>query len=316
MRWIGWALLLLVGGGSAERLAAQAPAGSTPAGAAAASKFRVGTVTADAIREGSGLVASRRHAGVFWTHSDGGNAAALYAITREGDLIREYPVAAENVDWEDLAIDGDGRLYVADVGNNRRDRQEVQVMRMDEPDPRAPLRGRPAPLRVTRTWRLTFPAGGPFDCEALFVHGGNGYLIPKRLTTAPAELYRFDLRDTAIANTPSPTRPVTLERVAELPAVRGPVTAADIDADGKRLAMLTVLGPYVLHLGDDAGVDLVKSVSDAKVSHSRYIDVRMEAACFVERGLLVTTENREVLLFRNEHFTPPVVTARPDGSQQ
>ena len=37
---------------------------------------------------------------------------------------------------------------------------------------------------MTRTWRLTFPGGEPFDCEALFVHGGKGYLIPKRLTAA------------------------------------------------------------------------------------------------------------------------------------
>ena len=100
-----------------------------------------------------------------------------------------------------------------------------------------------------------------------------------------------------------------LERVAEIPAVRGPVTAADVSADGKRLAVLTVLGPYVMNLGEDAGVDLVKSLSNAKVSHSRYIDVRMEAACFVEGGLLVTTENREVLLFRDEHFTPPIAGA-------
>ena len=109
-------------------------------------KFRVGTVKADAIRERSGLVASRRHPGVFWTLSDGGNPAALYAITREGDLIREYPVAAKNVDWEDLAIDDDGRLYIADVGNNQRDRKEVQVLRVDEPDPRA-APARPAARR-------------------------------------------------------------------------------------------------------------------------------------------------------------------------
>jgi hypothetical protein len=304
MRWIGCALFLLLSGGDAERPGARALAGSTSTGPTSPPKFRVGTVKADAIREGSGLVASRRHAGVFWTLSDGGNPAALYAITREGDLIRAYPVAADNVDWEDLAVDGEGRLYVADVGNNRRDRKEIRVIRVDEPDPRAPLRGRPAPLRVTRTWRLTFPAGGPFDCEALFVHGGKGYLIPKRLNVAPAELFQFDLGDDPGAATPVPARPAVLERVAELPAVRGPVTAADLSGDGKRLALLTVLGPYVFDLEGEPGGGIVEALAKAKVSHSRYIDVRMEAACLVDGGLLVTTENRDVLLFRDEHFTP------------
>src|SRR5687767_4556689 len=81
-------------------------------------KFRAGKIEPKAISESSGLVASRRHDGVFWTVNDSGNAPVLYAITREGKAIAEFPVDAKNVDWEDLAIDDAGHLYVADVGNN------------------------------------------------------------------------------------------------------------------------------------------------------------------------------------------------------
>jgi hypothetical protein len=252
----------------------------------------------EAVRESSGLVASRKHPGVFWTLSDSGNPPALFAVTREGALVREYAVAAKNVDWEDLAIDGDGRLYIADVGNNQRDRKEVMVMRVDEPDPRAPLPAsgvRPAPLRVTNSWRLTFPGDQPFDCESLFVLGGKGYVLPKRLNASPAEVYRFELA-------PTP-RPQKLERVATIPTVRAPVTAADVSPDGKRVAVLTVFGPYVFQIDGD-----VAAVSTAKPSFSRYLDPHMEAACFVDDGtaLLATSETRDVLLFRAEHFTPPL----------
>jgi hypothetical protein len=255
--------------------------------------FRIGRITAPAIPESSGLVASRKHAGVFWTHNDSGNPPALFAITRKGELIREFPVDAKNVDWEDVALDDAGRLYIADMGNNNRKRTEVQVYRVDEPDPGAAAATRPttrpAPLRVSRTWRLRYPSG-PFDCESLFIWQGKGYVLPKRLSTGPAELYCFDLA--------SPARVQTLKKVADIPAVRAPITAADISPDGKQLAILTLFGPFIFNIDGD-----VASIGKAKVRRSQYLDPHMEASCFVPEGLLVTNEDRDVFLFRWEHFT-------------
>jgi hypothetical protein len=264
-------------------------AGDSPATPPA--KFRVGKIQTPAIRECSGLIASRQHKGVFWTHNDSGNAASIFAITRDGALIREYPVAAAtNTDWEDIALDDAGHLYLADTGNNSGSRPQVQVLRIDEPDPRAPLRGAPAPLRVQTFWRLNYPKK-PFDCESLFVLDGKAYLIAKRLNASPAEIFRFDL-------TPTP-RPVTLERVTDLPDVRAPVTAADVSPDGKRLAVLTILGPYLFDIDGD-----VAKAGTAIPRSSRYIDPHMEAACLVPEGLLAANEGREMFLFRDEHFKP------------
>jgi hypothetical protein len=261
---------------------------TSPARAAEEVKFRIGRIGAEAIRENSGIVASRKHVGVFWTINDSGNPPALFAITRDGKLIREYPVAAENTDWEDIATDDAGRLYIADTGNNRNDREEVRVFRIDEPDPRAPLSGRPAPLRAGTFWRLTYPKK-PFDCESLFILDGKAYLFPKRMNGKAADLYTFDLKPSK--------RPVVLKHVAELSAVHGPVTAADVSSDGKRLAVLTLLGPYLIDIDGD-----IQNAAKAPARYSRYIAANMEAACFVEEGLLVTTESRDVLLFRDEHF--------------
>jgi hypothetical protein len=252
------------------------------------STFRVGRIRTEAIRESSGLVASRRHAGVFWTINDSGNAPVLYAISRTGDLIREFPVKAENSDWEDLAIDDEGRIYIADTGNNAGQREEVRVLRVDEPDPRAPVNGKPAPLRVQASWRLTYPEK-PFDCESLFVLDGKGYVIPKRLNASPAEIYAFDLA--------AAQRPIALKRVVEIASIRAPVAAADVSPDGKRLALLTLLGPYVLDINGD-----VSRAAKATPRYSRFISSNAEAACFVEEGLLVTTESRDVLLFRDADF--------------
>ncbi|RYG42513.1 hypothetical protein EON79_18735, partial [bacterium] len=39
------------------------------------------------IDEGSGIVASRRYPGVFWTHNDSGDAARFFAIKADGTAV-------------------------------------------------------------------------------------------------------------------------------------------------------------------------------------------------------------------------------------
>ena len=73
------------------------------------------------IKESSGVVASRRHTDVYWTHNDGGGPKkqVLYAIDREGNTRASFPVIGVTLhDWEDLAIDSAGHLYIGDIGNN------------------------------------------------------------------------------------------------------------------------------------------------------------------------------------------------------
>src|SRR5712671_690000 len=73
------------------------------------------------IKESSGVVASRRYADVFWTHNDGGGPKkqVLYAIDRKGGTRAAFPITGPTFqDWEDIAIDGAGHLYLGDIGNN------------------------------------------------------------------------------------------------------------------------------------------------------------------------------------------------------
>ena len=256
--------------------------------------FRAGRLDAPAIAESSGLVASRAHPGVYWTHNDSGNAPELFAVTPQGKLIRSFKVAAKNIDWEDVAIDGKGRLYVADVGNNQHDRREVYVHAVAEPDPTggaptagAPAAGRDRPLPVERTWTLRYP-GQPFDAESLVVHDGVGYVISKLLNFGKAKLYAFDL---------DPAKPAqVLRAVADLP-VRFPVTAAGLSADGRWLAVMTVRGPYLFRVDGD-----VPAAAKAEPRQVTFVHPKVEACAVTAEGVLATTEDREVLLFRWKDF--------------
>ena len=256
-------------------------------------KFKLGRIEHKAITESSGLAASRKHAGVYWTHNDSGNGAFLFAITREGKFLAEYPVAAaRNTDWEAIATDDEGHLFIADVGNNDLKRDRALVYRLDEPDPAAAgPKGRGMTLRVNQVWRLKYP-GKPFDAESFFVFQGRGYLISKLLNGKHAGVYRFDLSAAGADGS-------VLEHVCDLP-IRSPVTDASISADGSKLAVMTVTGPNLFKIDGD-----VANAARAKSAYVNYFDMgdmNMEGVCFTDEGLLATTEQGQMLLFANELF--------------
>ena len=256
-------------------------------------KFKLGRIDSKAITESSGLAASRKHPGVFWTHNDSGSGPYIFAITKDGHCVAEFPLAsARNTDWEAIAADGEGHLYVADIGNNDHKRDRALVYRVDEPDPAsAGPKGKGAPLRVNQVIRLKYP-DKPFDAESLVVYQGKGYVISKLLTGKNAGVYRFDLS----ASGPDA---VTLEHVCDLP-IRSPVTDACVSDDGKQLAVMTVTGPNLFQIDGD-----IANAGKAEPAYVNYFDpgdMNMEGVCFTPDGLLASTEQGQMLLFKFELF--------------
>lgn len=238
------------------------------------------------IKESSGVVASRRYADVFWTHNDGGGPKkqVLYAIDREGNTRASFPVIGVTLhDWEDLAIDSAGHLFIGDLGNNDSKRDALAVYEIEEPNPRAGAQ-RISPRRV---WNLRFP-GAPFDCESLFVWKDDGYVVSKVFNNARAQIFRFPLKET--------NRPLTLELVATT-KIKSPVTGADISADGTLLGLVAKDGAYVFRIDGD-----VKRVSNAHAVHAELKNQHIEGCCFVPDGLLVTSERRMIFLVTDPAF--------------
>jgi hypothetical protein len=238
------------------------------------------------IKESSGVVASRRHTDVFWTHNDGGGPKkqVLYAIDREGNTRASFSVIDVTLhDWEDIAIDDAGHLYIGDIGNNDAKRHTLTVYEIDEPNPQAGA-GSIAPKRA---WKLKFP-GPPFDCESLFVWKDQGYVVSKVFNNARAQIFRFPLKET--------NEPLTLELVATT-KIKSPVTGADISADGTLLGLVAKNGAYVFRIDGD-----VTRVSNAKPHHTKLKNEHIEGCCFMPEGLLVTSERRMIFLFTDPAF--------------
>jgi hypothetical protein len=195
-----------------------------------------GSVTPGALRETSGIAASRIHPGVLWAHNDSGDAAAFHAVGTDGaDLGRFRLTGAVALDWEDMAI-GPGpdpardHLYLGDIGDNLLLRSTLTVYRVPEPTPdRAG-----GVVEDAEALRLTYGELGPFNAEAMLVDRVTGDLlvITKRDEDGRSVVFRAAAAELG-AERIALLEPIRVLRLGS----RAEVTGADITADGGLIAL-------------------------------------------------------------------------------
>ena len=193
-------------------------------------------MTSAAAAELSGLVLSHARPGVLWTHNDSGDSARLLAVGSSGRTVAEVTLSgAENVDWEDIAIGPGGALLVGDIGDNLAQRPSVAVYRVPEPQ----AQGRASrTVAVAARYALRYPDGAR-DAEALLFDRARGAIvIVTKSFGGEARVYS--------ARRPSSRQATTLRRGATIRLGAGTaVTAGDVSADGRTIALRTYDEAYV-----------------------------------------------------------------------
>lgn len=248
-----------------------------------------------ALREVSGIARSPKHPGVYWVINDSGNPPALFAVKRDGSLVRKLAVKVPNLDWEDLTFDDDGRLYIGDIGNNNTLFPMRVIYRLDEPDPSA---SGSDPLPVTTASYYRFPAGGRFDAEGLFVDRGRAVLVAKYLDRREAELFAVPFAP------PAPlTKPAAPERLGRLSDCNEPVTGAALSRDHKRLAVCSYAVVRIYQRGDTEKDDwkplaVVPFAGDG---------LQIEAICWDGADLILAGEARGLFRIAEERWKKSAV---------
>jgi hypothetical protein len=119
------------------------------------------------ITESSGLALSNRHPHTVWTVNDSGDTARVFAVdTETGRTVGVHTFGAEVRDVEALAITPQGRLLVADIGDNDASRAMVRVFWFDEP-------GLGKTSGTWASWELSYP-DGPHNAESIAVDPASG----------------------------------------------------------------------------------------------------------------------------------------------
>jgi hypothetical protein len=187
------------------------------------------------LRESSGIAESRRHPGVYWSHNDSGRKPEVFAVATDGRLLGKARVTgAKNNDWEDIAAapcpEGSGDcLYLADTGNNDKDRKHVSLWVIPEPEP-----GDTATAPATE-YKARF-TGHPTDIEAVAVLPDRSVYLVSKGNNDVVQLFRW----------PTPLRPhgsVDLQPMRQLAPqpreVGDRVTGASVSPNGRYVAVRT-----------------------------------------------------------------------------
>jgi len=240
--------------------------------------LQIGVMTDSDITESSGLVASRKFPGVFWTHNDHGESPRLFAMSRNGFSAGKFHVTGATIsDWEDISTDDSGNLYIADIGDNDENRDQIQVYRIVEPNPHGS-----GSVRVDRTWRLKYKDKA-HDAETLFIQGGYGWIVNKHVKNGGVGLYRFPLASTA--------RTTTLEYLGLL-RVAADVSGGTISRDGSSLGLVTDMGAYLFSVGGNPA-----NAVRARGYFYRYEHPQMEGSTLLPEGMITSAENGDLFLF-------------------
>lgn len=189
------------------------------------------TLTDPRIAESSGLAASARHEGVYWTHNDSGPQYGpdLYAVDERGETVATVRLTGDGVearDWEAVAVgvddEGEPAIYVADIGDNYQGGwPSVRVYRL--PEPRSLV-----DQTITATTFTFRYADGGRDAEGILIDPRDNrlYVVSKELAggiyAAPERL--------------DPTDVNTLTRVGPAPLF---ATDAAFSPDGAYYAVRT-----------------------------------------------------------------------------
>ena len=166
-------------------------AGSAPS---FASGVQIGQTTASALKEVSGMAASRNNPGVIWAHND--SASQLHAISADGALLGTYRLAGvSGGDYEDLAIGpgpmpGVDYLFLGDIGDNSERREEIEVHQVPEPSvyPALPLSGNIS-LKEAIAHTLVYP-DGPKNAEGLMADPWTGDIFIVSKEAGKARVYQ------------------------------------------------------------------------------------------------------------------------------
>lgn len=183
----------------------------------------------DPLIELSGIVASRRHDGVFYVHNDSGDSARFFAVSKTAALLETFTLQGVTaVDWEDIGLGPCPTgtcIYLGDVGDNLRARTDYAIYRVQEP---SVIASGTASVTFER-FRFEYPGAAKKNCEAIFVHPVTGqvYVITKE-DFGVSEVYKFPLpMDSTMSATLQLVTTLTIPTQTDRP-----VTGADVNACG------------------------------------------------------------------------------------
>lgn len=225
------------------------------------------------INENSGLVKAWQD-GYYWTHNDGGGNPELYMLNAKGQLFDTLEIKnAINVDWEDLAKDSKGSLYIGDFGNNSNKRENLSIYK------RSSMTVEKINFKyLDQTFEKD--EARVFDCEAFFWFNNSLYLFTKSWEKGKKLTKIYKIPD-VVGDYSVPPIDQTI--------LKTPVTGADVSPDGSKFALITY-GKIFIYGIENQEINFKKPIKCIKIGKNQ-----TEAIVFENNNKIVfTNEQRKI----------------------
>ncbi|WP_350293088.1 hypothetical protein [uncultured Croceitalea sp.] len=224
----------------------------------------------------------------IWVIEDNGNKDEIYKVNFNGKITKKFEVKnAKNKDWEDLAKDAIGNLYIGDFGNNSNDRKSMTIYKLPNPEKEKGEKIEAEKIEFTYPEQKKFPPKKSslyYDTEAFFHWQNSLYIITKNRTRP------YDGK-ALIYKVPDKKGNYKAELVGEFIVCDNQkicsITSADISSDGKTIALLSY---GYLWLITDFELDDFSKGKKQQID----LDVRtqLESVCFKNDSTLLVSDEK------------------------
>lgn len=184
------------------------------------------------LKEASGIVASRKYPGLYWTHNDSGNPNDVYLIDEKGqEKARINLSGIRNRDWEDITYyndtdNGNGYIIISETGDNHLRYGNYFLYAFQEPSLAFTNEQPVVTSVVPKKFSFHYP-DTLHNAETLMADPitGSVFIVTKS-THHEAVIYQTSIHDAVNGQ-------LTLKKVGVLPIKK--LTAGDISPDGSMI---------------------------------------------------------------------------------
>ena len=243
------------------------------------------------IDESSGLVISPEHEDLAYTINDGDNPIVYAIEISTGNVVGTTRIRGGGVeDTESITIDGNGRMWLADLGDNDKERDDTALYAFREPGPgRHSVNAKRYPVSYE---------GGPADIETFLVHPRTGEkFLATRDEKSPGKLYSLPKKLTRNGD----NRATDLDKSVPLDTSDGTFTPSGSQA--------LIRTGYAVHVFDPETWSEVERLSVPEVENGESIAMEPDGASFI-----IGSEGENSPLIRVA-FRPPATSETTPPSE-
>lgn len=191
-----------------------------------------------ALEEVSGIQYSEKE-DAFWMLNDSGNKPRLYLVSEAGKILRTLQIDKKNKDWEDLAKDKQGNIYIGDFGNNKNERKDLRILKVNASDLNSTEKVKVEKIEFYYPEQKRFPPKKKnkyYDTEGFFELDGFFYIFTKSRV-------KDEYGKTFVYQVPNKKGNHKAKLITQF-ETQGDIwncsiTGADISHDGKKVVLIT-----------------------------------------------------------------------------